>query len=134
LTFGVVQRPWWIQTKYDGLGASIPIARYAEAQLIMAEARGGQEAVDIINELRASGHQMPPYTGGVSAAEVKALIIQERSRELFLESQHLGDKLRYGLPFTPAAGVTFPYIGGVYGDVTCFPLPLRERQNNPNID
>jgi hypothetical protein len=132
-TFGVVQRPWWITTKYNSLGASVPIARYAEAQLIVAEGRGGQQAVDIINALRA-GRSLPPYTGGVGAAEVRDLIIQERARELFLESQHLGDKLRYNLPFTPAAGTTFPYIGGQYGNVTCFPLPLRERQNNPNVD
>jgi len=132
-TFGVVQRPWVITTKYAGLNTPIPIARYAEARLIMAEVRGGQAAVDIVNALR-SVYSLPAYTGGTSAADIRSLIIQERSRELFLEGQHLGDKLRYNLPFTPAAGVPFPYIGGVYGDVTCFPLPLRERQNNPNID
>jgi hypothetical protein len=131
-TLGVVQRPWWIQTKYTALDTPIPIARYAEAQLIVAEARGGQAAVDIVNTLRA-GHSLPPYTGGTGAAQVRDLIIQERSRELFLESHHLGDVLRYDLPFHPAAGTVFPYIGGLYGDVTCFPLPLRERQNNPNI-
>jgi len=133
LTVGTVQRPWWIQTKYKSLTDPIPIARYAEAQLVVAEARGGQEAVTIVNALRAA-YQLPPYTGGTSPADIRSLIVQERSRELFLESQHLGDKLRYNLPFTPAAGTPFPYVGGVYGDVTCFPLPLRERQNNPNID
>jgi len=131
-TFGVVQRPWFITTKYAALDTPIPVARYAEARLIMAEVRGGQAGVDIINLLRA-GRGLPAYTGGTSATDVKNLVISERSRELFLESQHLGDKLRYNLPFTPAAGTPFPYIGGVYGDVTCFPLPLRERQNNPNF-
>ena len=51
-----------------------------------------------------------------------------------MESQHLGDKLRYNLPFTPAAGTPYPpKAGGQYGSTTCFPLPNVERLNNPNI-
>ena len=61
-------------------------------------------------------------------------IVSERERELFMESQHLGDKLRYNLPFTPAAGTPYPpKAGGQYGSTTCFPLPDKERFNNPNF-
>jgi hypothetical protein len=61
-------------------------------------------------------------------------VVQERGRELFLESHHFGDKIRLNLPFTPAAGTAYPpKAGGFYGDMTCFPLPDAERLNNPNI-
>ncbi len=132
MTVGVVVRPWWSQTKYTSLDSPMPIARYEEAQLIIAEVQGGAAAVAIVDALRAA-HGLPAYTGGTSAAEIQDLIITERAAELFLESHHLGDKLRYGLPFTPATGTPFPHIGGLYGSVTCFPLPLAERQNNPSF-
>ncbi|HEX6051922.1 MAG TPA: hypothetical protein VFZ21_21785, partial [Gemmatimonadaceae bacterium] len=41
----------YYQNKYLTAGAPIPLARYAEAQLIIAEVDGGQAAVDIINAL-----------------------------------------------------------------------------------
>src|SRR5690606_39317539 len=74
----------WIQQKYLAYDSPIPIARYEEAQLILAEARGGQDAVDIINALRAP-HGIPDYTGPTDAASIRNLIIEERRRELFVE-------------------------------------------------
>jgi len=124
--------PLWTQQKYAALGSSIPIARWAEAQLILAESQGGASAVNIINGLRTLAG-LPSYGGG-TAAEIRQEIVRERARELFLESHHLGDKLRYGLPFTPAAGAPYPpKAGGAYGNTTCIPLPIQERQNNPNL-
>lgn len=41
--------PLYIQTKYATSSTPIPIASYKEAQLILAEAQGGQAAVTIIN-------------------------------------------------------------------------------------
>lgn len=125
--------PLWLQQKYQTTGTSIPIARSAEAQLIVAEAQGGQVAIDIINALHAATG-IPPFAGG-TPAEIRAQVIEERRRELFLESHHLGDLLRYALPFTPAAGTAYPQSagGGVYGNVTCLPLPLAEKDANPNM-
>jgi hypothetical protein len=135
--------PLWTQTKYAALGTGIPIARHAEAQLISAEAdlEAGNlsGAIGVIDALHAAVG-LPPF-GGTSAAQVREHLlgsaqspISERQRELFLEGQHLGDKLRYGLPFTPVAGTSYPVPkGGTYGGTTCIPLPLKERQNNPNI-
>jgi starch-binding outer membrane protein, SusD/RagB family len=120
----------WTQGKYLGESAPIPIARWAEAQLIIAEAEGGQTAVDIINELR-SRVDVPPFAS-TDPQEIMDEVVRERRRELFLESHHLGDNIRYNLPLEPAAGT--PYLqGGVYGDQRCFPLPDAERLNNPNI-
>ena len=69
---------------------------------------------------------------GATSASVKAQIIEERRRELFVEGHRLGDIRRYGIPFTPAAGAPYQY-GGVYGTQSCFPLPDVERINNPSI-
>jgi hypothetical protein len=133
--------------KYVDRGASIPIARYAEARLILAEtnvAAGNlQGAVDIINVLHTAAG-LPAYDGtGQTAAQVKAQVVEERRRELFLEGQRLGDMNRYALPRLPADGVVFP-SGGTFVSAACsganaqgypfgFPLPDVERNNNPNI-
>jgi starch-binding outer membrane protein, SusD/RagB family len=122
----------WLQNKYTDLGAPIPIATWEEAQLIVAEAAGGQEAVDIINTLHARVGL--PLFHSSDPQEIRAQIIQERARELFLEGHHLGDRSRYNLPLIPPPGAPYPpKAGGTYGDATCFPLPDKERKNNPNI-
>lgn len=126
--------PLWTQQKYADRDAPIPIARYAEAQLIIAEVQGGQTAVDIINALHAAAGlpAFDPATDGPVADH----ILQERQRELFLESHHLYDKIRFGDPFLPVAGTPYQETGakgGFYGATTCLPLPLVEIDNNPNI-
>ena len=133
--------------KYGDRGAPIPIARYAEARLILAEARVAagdlNGAVGIINALHTAAG-LPAYDGvGKTAAQVRAQVIEERRRELFMEGHRLGDMNRYQLPRSPADGAPFPN-GGVYGSQACpganpqgypfgFPLPDIERNNNPNI-
>jgi len=133
--------------KYGDRGASIPVARYNEARLILAEslvAAGDLPgAVTIINALHTAAG-LPAYDGtGKTAAEVRAQVIEERRRELFMEGHRLGDMNRYLLPRLPADGGAFPN-GGTYGTQSCpgaspagypfaFPLPDVERNNNPNI-
>jgi starch-binding outer membrane protein, SusD/RagB family len=124
--------PIWVADKYPAQGSPTPIASYKEAQLILAEARGGQEAVTIINALRtAAGLQ--PYTGATDAAAIRSLIIDERRRALFLEGFRNYDMQRFNLPFNPAVGAPFPSKGGTYGNTRCLPLPDVERFNNPSI-
>ena len=124
--------PLYYETKYLSADSPIPLARTAEARLIIAEAQGGQAAVDIINDLHdAVGLS---HFSSSDPAEILAQIIYERRAEFFLESQHLGDLIRYDLPLRPAAGDPFQaQKGGVYGSQLCFPLPDVERLNNPNI-
>jgi starch-binding outer membrane protein, SusD/RagB family len=130
--------PIFRQTKYSLISSPIPIARSAEAQLIVAEADlaagNSASAVTLINALHTKAG-IPPYAGG-TPAEVKAQIIEERRREFFLEGQRFGDIIRYNLSVVPAAGTDFAK-GGKYGPGTgiqiCFPLPDVERNNNPNI-
>ena len=120
----------WRQNKYQGPAVAIPLARYAEAQLIIAEHEGGQAAVDIINTLRAV-HSLPAFSSS-SEAEIQAQIREERRRELFLEGHRLGDTRLYNTALFPAPGEAYNK-GGTYGEARCFPLPAVERRNNPNI-
>ena len=103
----------WVQHKYNSLDAPIPLARYAEAQLIIAEA-----------------------SGAMAAAE----LAEERRREFFLEGRRLGDIRRLNLAFEPAPGTPYPLggassKGGTYQDLPgkCVPVPDVERANNPNF-
>lgn len=110
----------------------LPLARYEEAQLIIAEAQGGANAVTIINAMRATVG-LKPYTGGTDATSIKNLVIDERRRVLFVEGLRNYDIERFNLPLIPATGSAYPRVGGTYGNTTCLPLPDVERFNNPNI-
>jgi hypothetical protein len=108
----------------------VPVATWREAHLIIAEAEGGQEAVNRINILRAH-HGLPTFASN-DAAAIRAQVIEERQRELFLEGHHLGDLRRFNLPQIPAAGTPYRQ-GGIYGDVRCFRVPAVEKVSNPNF-
>jgi hypothetical protein len=120
-----------VQNKYASNASPLPITRYAEMQLIIAEAEGGQTAIDVVNALRA--RVSLPAVSGAEAANIQQTVIEERRRELFLEGQRMYDIRRFNIGFTPATGTAFPK-GGTYGDTRCLPLPDIERFNNPNID
>lgn len=117
-------------SKYPTDASPIPLARGTEALLIRAEVAGGQTAVGIINQLHAAAG-IPPFQSN-DEEEIQQQIILERSREFFLESHHLGDLIRYEVPFVPAPGTAW-HNGAVYGDTRCMPLPDVERLNNPTL-
>jgi starch-binding outer membrane protein, SusD/RagB family len=125
--------PMWQQQKFiTGAGAvPLPIASYAEAQLILAEATGGQAAIDAINRVRAlsgiTAMATPP-----DGTDITALVLEERRRQLFSEGQRYADMLRKNLPFLPPAGSP-NRKSQVFGTVTCVPLPDVETRNNPNF-
>lgn len=123
----------WVQQKYQSLSDPIPIARYAEAQLIIAEIELGQTAVDIINDLHGAAG-LPDFVPNDVNDDTEILdhVIEERRREFFLEGHRFWDFRRFDLPFDPPVGTVYPK-GGFYGDTRCFPLPDLERDNNPNI-
>jgi hypothetical protein len=125
--------PMWQQQKFiTGAGAvPLPIASYAEAQLIYAEAVGGQQGLDAINRVRAlSG--IAPMAAPAAGSDFTAIVLEERRRQLFSEGLRYADMLRKSIPFTPPAGST-NRKSQVFGTVTCVPLPDVETRNNPNF-
>jgi starch-binding outer membrane protein, SusD/RagB family len=131
----------WFQTKYTSEASPIRLASYTEAQLIVAEIVGGQEAIDIINRLHTAAG-IPAYSGaGQTAAQIKNQVISERQMEFFLEGRRFGDLIHYGGLEEWAMGGPAPYPAGKhpfdgnnYGPGNkCFPLPQLERLNNPNL-
>jgi hypothetical protein len=119
--------PLWLQLKYTSHTDPLVLAGWREAQLIIAEVRGGQEAVAAINRLRASVGL--PLFQSADDAEIAAQVLEERRRELYLQGNRHGDMLRLGIPFS--TGTTIQ--GEPLGDITCIPLPNLERATNPNL-
>lgn len=124
--------PMWQQQKFTGSGAvSIPIASYAEAQLIVAEASTGQTAIDAMNRVRAlsSIAPLPAFTAGT---DVGALVIEERRRQLFSEGHRYNDMLRKKIPFQMGTNGA-NRKGQNFSTMTCIPLPFVETRSNPNF-
>ena len=134
-TFGGDGRPYWgSATKHRNQDSPLLVARWAEAQLIIAEIEGGQQAVSIINALR-DGHGLPPFAS-TNEQEIQDQVLEERRRELFIEGFRAYDLRRANLPLFPP--VDGPYaLGrpkfGTYGTATCVPLPAIETLNNPSL-
>jgi len=134
---GPTRVPIFYEEKYPTAASPIRIASGAEARLIVAEAdiatgtpESLQNARSIIDVFRARGNQ-PPLSA-TDATTLRAALIDQRRRELFLEGQHLGDIIRFGTTFTPPVGAAYPG-GGSYGAQRCLPLPDVERDNNPAL-
>jgi hypothetical protein len=134
---GTLGRAIFFEKKYPKADSPIRIAGGAEARLIVAEsdiatgtAASLQSARSTIDVFRARGDQ--PALTASDAATLKAALIDQRRRELFLEGQHLGDIIRYGFALTPSDGAPYPG-GGTYGSQRCLPLPDVERDNNPAL-
>ncbi|HSQ30930.1 MAG TPA: RagB/SusD family nutrient uptake outer membrane protein [Gemmatimonadaceae bacterium] len=123
--------PMWQQQKYIAQtgGTPIPLASWNEAQLIYAEAIGGQQGFDAINRVRTANN-VPTLAGPPPTGQAYTdLVLEERRRQLFSEGQRYVDMLRYNLPFTKGVNRK----GQIYSDLTCVPLPNVETFNNPNF-
>lgn len=122
--------PLWYQEKFTSATANFPIATWEEAQLIYAEATGGQAGLDAINAVRAKSNIAPLVMSDPNdPVAFESAVLEERRRQLFSQGQRYGDMLRKGLPFQ--TGINRK--GQVYSDLTCVPLPDIETQNNPNL-
>ncbi len=120
----------WNQTKYTSLGDDHTMARWAEAQLILAEIEGGQAAVGRINALR-DVHGLPHFSS-TNEDEIYSAIIEERRREFFLEgARHYADKLRYGLWFPRGRGHNHKSVRYQLG--YCMLAPISTYELNPEV-
>lgn len=112
------------------------VASGLEARYIVAEAQGPTAAtLSFVNERRAAGDQSPvDLAGDALMAELR----DQRARDFYLDNHRLGDLRRYKefynvdlFPKGPYPGTT---TGQVYNEaVTCWPLPISEINDNPNV-
>ena len=130
----------WFPSKYSGFDASVPLADYLEAQLIIAESELQSGAFDAmtqrLNDLRASVGLDPLGNPGDATAATD-LLFRERAFWLFATGHRLGDMRRLVRQYGRDANSVFPtgdyFKGGLtYGQDVNLPLPLRET-NNPNV-
>ena len=149
-----------IQHKFPERESEIPFATWREAQTIIGEATTSEVTrVAQINLLRSSSAGLaddiddtawilPVYTDGGPAANM-ATMVEERRRELWMQGNQAGDKLRWddaGL-LTPSAdtppdvndGGTNWELVNEYGEPLsagsgrCLRIPRLEVLANPNL-
>lgn len=130
----------WFPNKYPSFDASIPLADYVEAQLIIAESElqaGSFSAMtQRLNDLRTAIGLGSLATPGTLDAAVD-LLFTERAFWLYATGHRLGDMRRLIRQYGRDAETVFPtgewYKGGLtYGTDVNLPLPRRE-ENNPNV-
>jgi hypothetical protein len=127
--------PFVIQQKYPGYASSVRVASKLEADYIAAEAGTTADQITLINARRAAGGQAA-YAGATDAASVLTELMTQKSLDFYLEGQRFGDWRRNPTSVTnvPVAGATYFKPGfPAIGNQTCYPLPLSETDNNPNI-
>ncbi len=104
-----------------------------EARYIIAEAQGATGyTLDLVNERRDfAGHAPVAYSGDELMAELR----EQRARDFYLTGKRFGDLRRYknlyGVDLFPSG--MDPFKNQEYGNVECFPIPLSERNSNPNL-
>jgi starch-binding outer membrane protein, SusD/RagB family len=120
---------FWRQLKFStNASVPLPIASYAESQLILAEASTDPvEKLAAINRVRALSSIAPLVLA--PGDDFTTALLEERRRQLFSEGQRYVDMLRKKLPFQSGTNRK----GQTYSDLTCIPLPDVETQNNPNF-
>jgi hypothetical protein len=130
----------WFPNKYPSFDASIPLADYLEAQLIIAESELQTSAFSAmtqrLNDLRDLAGLAPLPTPGSLDAAVDQLF-SERAFWLYATGHRLGDMRRLIRQYGRDPETVFPtgdwFKGGLtYGTDVNLPLPRRE-QNNPNV-
>jgi hypothetical protein len=133
---------FYTQKKYDSWQAPVRLASGLEARYIKAEAElmgdiGSTAALALIAERRAAGDQ--GLFLGVGKDVILAELMDQRSRDFWLEGKRMGDWRRNpdAVPNVLPAGE-----GNYYqtlapnkdvGTQTCWPIPFAERNANGNF-
>jgi len=110
----------------------IKFATGLEARYVVAEVQGATPAtLAFVNERRAVGGK--PAVN-LSGNDLMAELRWQRAIDFYLTGQRLGDLRRYkaklNLDLFPSG--KFPVTADVYGNVTCYLVPLSEKSANPN--
>jgi hypothetical protein len=125
-----------IQQKYTDYNIPVRLASKLEADYITAEAQGTAAQLTLIDARRVANGQ-PVYSGATDANSVLTEFFTQKGFDFYLEGKRLGDFRRY-----PANIIGVPVPGSTYwkpgfspvGPDVCFPLPITEIDNNPNLN
>jgi starch-binding outer membrane protein, SusD/RagB family len=124
------------QNKYKGWGDVERLASGLEAQYIKVEADGNAAAIlTFINTRRAAGNQ----TALAATSDLNVLLrelMEQKSRDFWLEGKRVGDLRRNPshVPYVLPPGDTYYKSSvGLVSTQVCWPLPMSEKQNNPNF-
>lgn len=153
-TRSIPGRNGWIK-KYMGdkadviTATNIKIVRLSEVYLIAAEAALKKKtpdmtwAVTYLNAIRVRSLALAPATSALSTAQMEALILKERSKELIGEGHRFFDLMRLGKTVVfddPSTMFNEPILSGSGRGVTVtwdFPkiiLPISDYERNANPD
>jgi hypothetical protein len=125
----------WSIGKYQSYSDPIRLASKIEANYIAAEAQGTAAMLTLIQSRRAANAQ-PAYAGPTDDRSVLVEFLTQRTYEFFVEGKRMGDYRRFpnDLPFLVATGTVYrkPNVPS-YGDGKCWPIPIQELTNNPNL-
>jgi hypothetical protein len=117
-------------------GNRVRIASGLEARYIIAEAQGPTTAtLALVNERRDVGFRPAVNLSGDALMEE---LREQRSRDFYIDNHRLGDLRRYkkyyGVDKFPKGAYPTSSTGERYMDnVSCWPLPIAEISDNPNI-
>lgn len=121
----------------QGMGNDIPVVRYSDILLSLAEALNelngpNQESIDLINEVwqRANEGLATPLTPGEFNKEsLRERIYQEREWEFYSEAKRREDQIRTGTFISKAIARG----KNASAHQVLFPIPQTEISSNPNL-
>ncbi len=118
-----------------GMGNDIPVVRYADILLSLAEALNEingptQEAIDLVNQVRVRAGAAPLLLSGFTKESLRDQIFQERRWEFFMEGKSREDQIRQG---TFISGAQARGINAQPFRVL-FPIPQVDIDANPGIE
>jgi starch-binding outer membrane protein, SusD/RagB family len=116
----------------------VRIASGLEAQYIIAEATGPTTAtIAFVEGRRLIAPASPRATVATTAANFMDNLMEQRSRDFFLDGHRLGDMRRwkalYSKDFFQHGLYPGTTTGETYSETFCLPLTLAEIQGNPNV-
>jgi hypothetical protein len=127
--------PYAIQQKYPAYNTPVRLASKLEADYIVAEAQGTAAQLTLIAARRTANGQ-GAYGGATDSNSVLTEFFTQRGLEFYLEGKRMGDFRRHPVNIigVPVPGATYwkPGFAPIGSDV-CFPLPITETDNNPNL-
>jgi hypothetical protein len=127
--------PFYIQNKYPAYASPIRLASKLEADYIAAEAGTTADQLALI-AARRSAAGLPAYSGANDASSVLTELMNQRGFDFWLEGRRLADFRRNptNVRFMPEPGAAYFKAGfPAIGNKTCYPIPLAEKDNNPNF-